>query len=109
MVGTTQGSHLITWAWILIQDGVRTYINMSSYITTILERLELPDNYGCYYIPSHGRDTTKKHRTYHKPVKVPMRDAIDGDNSPLHTFTISTNQVSRHDGVHRMVCNHSMR
>ena len=54
----------------IIQDDVRTYINMSSYITTMLERLDLPDNYGCYYIPPHARDKTKKHRTYHKPVKV---------------------------------------
>jgi hypothetical protein len=49
----------------------------------------LPDNYGCYYIPPHARDKTKKHRTYHKPVKVPMKNAIDED-SPLyfHHFNV---------------------
>ena len=70
----------------IIQDDVRTYINMSSYITTMLERLDLPDNYGCYYIPPHARDKTKKHRTYHKPVKVPMRNAIDEDSPLLSPF-----------------------
>ena len=70
----------------IIQDDVRTYINMSSYITTMLERLELPDNYGCYYVPSHAKGKTKKHRTHHKPVKVPMKNAIDEDSPLLSPF-----------------------